>query len=203
MKQAEKALREAGWIEIEMSETRVGDEVYDLVLGDNDLVEDPPESYNHRRVLRAPRPEVDFEPGTVARVRDNEGEEFNALMDECRFWLAVEGTYHSRSVEVISVIAYPDGSTDLTRAGNVTRIEVIDDTGRAYVNTDAKAVEFSFQDGGRTFKVFTGGTGSTPRPGDSFGQCTPDVDAVNERMNARARELLERFWATIDGKDQA
>lgn len=36
----------------------------------------------------------------------------------------------------------------------VTRVEIIDDTGRAYVNTKVDSITYSFQDGGQTLKVF-------------------------------------------------
>jgi hypothetical protein len=37
----------------------------------------------------------------------------------------------------------------------ITRVEVIDETGRAYVNTQVNGtVQYSLQDGGRTLKIF-------------------------------------------------
>lgn len=36
----------------------------------------------------------------------------------------------------------------------VTRVEMIDESGRAYVNTSVKKVELHFQDDGRTLKLF-------------------------------------------------
>lgn len=36
----------------------------------------------------------------------------------------------------------------------VTRVEVIDKNGRSYVNTNAKDVRLSYQDNGKTLKVF-------------------------------------------------
>lgn len=44
-----------------------------------------------------------------------------------------------------------DGSIILPR---VTRLEVIDHTGRAYVINNAEQVELSYQDEARTLKVF-------------------------------------------------
>lgn len=143
------------------------------------------------KVLRAPRPEPEYELGTVARVRVYSGEEFNALMDEYGFWLTVDGSYQSGSVDVLRVIAYPDGSTPTDQAGSdrdesvnyepdeVNRVEVIDDTGRAYLNRDTEKVLIRFQDDGQTLKVFTPGRESrqVTRPGDSFGKYTSDVDA--------------------------
>ncbi len=37
---------------------------------------------------------------------------------------------------------------------NITRVEVIDDTGRAYSSWNNEAVELSVQDDGRTLKIF-------------------------------------------------
>ena len=36
----------------------------------------------------------------------------------------------------------------------VTRVEIIDHSGRAYVNTNAKTVQISFQDKNGTLKIF-------------------------------------------------
>jgi hypothetical protein len=45
----------------------------------------------------------------------------------------------------------------------VTRVEVIDNSGRAYVNHEVGHVEISYQDGGRTLKLFiSNSTGETP-----------------------------------------
>ena len=38
--------------------------------------------------------------------------------------------------------------------GKVTRVEVIDSNGRAYVNMDVESCELSYQDKGRTLKIF-------------------------------------------------
>lgn len=40
---------------------------------------------------------------------------------------------------------------------DVTRVEVIDETGRAYVKYNRSDVEISIQDDGRTLKLFVGG----------------------------------------------
>ena len=39
----------------------------------------------------------------------------------------------------------------------VNRVEVIDETGRAYVNTHVEHVQYSLQDGGHTLKLFVTG----------------------------------------------
>jgi len=167
MRQAEKALRDAGWEEVPVSEVREGDEVYDLKEHDTYVARIDGKPASIGRVLRAPRPEPEYEPGTVALIQpyESEGAEV-AMRTGSGGWWVPSDRYIPSEVEVLRVIAHPDGSTDLTRAINVTRVEVIDDKGRAYINTEAKDVEFSFQDGGRTLKVFTGGTGATPRVTD-------------------------------------
>ncbi len=43
---------------------------------------------------------------------------------------------------------------DATKLKKVTRFEVIDAGGRAYVEYDARSVELVFQDDGQTLKVF-------------------------------------------------
>lgn len=40
------------------------------------------------------------------------------------------------------------------KADKVTRVEVIDENGRSYVNWNCKSVELSMQDDNRTLKVF-------------------------------------------------
>ena len=37
---------------------------------------------------------------------------------------------------------------------NVTRVEVIDNSGRSYVNMGVKSLQLSYQDDGRTLKLF-------------------------------------------------
>ena len=43
----------------------------------------------------------------------------------------------------------------------VTRLEVIDNNGRSYVNWGVDKLEFSYQDDGRTLKLFTNGAGTS------------------------------------------
>lgn len=163
MRQAEKALRDAGWQEAIYADTDHDEEFYllgtgALLRGNLGILE------AGEKVLRAPRQEPEYELGTVARVRVYSGEEFNALMDEYGFWLTVDGSYQLGSAEVLRVIAYPDGSTPWIKPmGNqVDQIKVIDESGYGYVNTSARDVEYAFEDDGKTLEVFTGGTGSTP-----------------------------------------
>ncbi len=53
--------------------------------------------------------------------------------------------------------------TDIVDLGNkITRVEVIDNNGRAYVNYDPCDVQIMYQDGGKTIKIFLGNlTGET------------------------------------------
>lgn len=66
----------------------------------------------------------------------------------------------------------------------VTRVEVIDQTGRAYVNMNAGEVEIMLQDDDRTLKVFTKGG--------------------KERMftESEVRAMLERFSANLSGMSE-
>jgi hypothetical protein len=50
---------------------------------------------------------------------------------------------------------------NLTPEPNVTRFEVIDQSGRAYVRHDVE-IELSYQDDGRTLKVFVRARSDTP-----------------------------------------
>lgn len=204
MRQVEKALRDAGWEQVARSDVEPGEEYYGLQSQRVTKAEVGMPTQNYL-VLRAPRPEPEYELGTVARVCVYSGEEFNALMDEYGFWLTVDGSYQTGSVEVLRVIAYPDGSTPWIKPmGNqVDQIKVIDESGYGYVNASARDVEYAFEDDGKTLEVFTGGTGVKPRPGDSFGQCVTDVDALNERIKADLRQTLKRLYEDIDGGDDA
>ena len=44
---------------------------------------------------------------------------------------------------------------DQYRVPGISRLEVIDDKGRSYVNLDIKNLDISIQDNGRTMKIFT------------------------------------------------
>jgi hypothetical protein len=48
----------------------------------------------------------------------------------------------------------------LEQPAKLTRLEVIDNNGRAYVNMAIDKLEFSYQDEGRTLKIFTNGAGT-------------------------------------------
>lgn len=113
MMQAEKALRDAGWVEITLNVASVGDEIYDIPLGDNDIVEDPPEPYNTRRVLRAPRSRLKYEVGTLAEVRwVAEDEEFLAWATNDDTWCdPLKRSFNATEVQVLRVLGYPDRST--------------------------------------------------------------------------------------------
>lgn len=190
MRQSEKALRDAGWEETTYSDLDKGEEFYLLRTGAL-LVCKLGILDTEETVLRAPRPEPEYEAGTVARVRGDR-EEFNAIClpggtDGLPSW---NGKYSLDEVEVLRIIATPDGDIPMDDfdVDTVNRVEVIDDTGRAYSNTDAANVWFSFQDGGRTLKVFTDGTGYTP----SYPAADSSVDALIEGMVPRVARAFQR-----------
>jgi hypothetical protein len=47
----------------------------------------------------------------------------------------------------------------LEQPAKLTRLDVIDNNGRAYVNMAIDKLEFSYQDDGKTLKIFTNGAG--------------------------------------------
>jgi hypothetical protein len=73
----------------------------------------------------------------------------------------------------------------------VTRLEVIDDNGRSYVNLHAKPMEFSYQDDGKTLKIFCANKPNMSKP-------EPKIDMKEERVDAEI-EIGSR-WQSIDGK---
>lgn len=111
MMQAEKALRDAGWEEVALSEVRAGDELYDLKRYEVYTARVDGKLTSIGRALRAPRTEPEYEPGTVARVRDSDGRHHIAMMKVWGFWGTADGSLHRDNVEVIRVLAGPDGST--------------------------------------------------------------------------------------------
>ena len=40
------------------------------------------------------------------------------------------------------------------QTGKITRVEIIDETGRVYVNNDVESCQLMFQDDNRTLKIF-------------------------------------------------
>jgi len=60
--------------------------------------------------------------------------------------------------------------------GAVTRLEVIDDNGRSYVNLQANLLEFSYQDGGKTLKIFCSKNQDMSKP-------EPQIDMKEERVD--------------------
>lgn len=212
MNQIEQALREAGWVEIARHEANVGDEIYDLKEHIAFVVDAASSPACDWRVLRAPRPEPEYDPRTVVWWRMPQrtaGPQAFIRQDDDEYpWVGVDRLNEMQSawrddiVEVLRVIAYPDGSapTDRGEASKVTRIEVIDETGRAYINPSANNVEYSFQDDGRTFTIFTGGKVSTPdlaafRRGlqagwDNAHLWYEDIDEAEESLDEMSREDL-------------
>lgn len=188
MRQAEKALRDAGWKEAIYADTDHDEEFYLLgtgaLLRGNLGILDAGE-----KVLRAPRPEPEYEPGTVVWANTSDGEQAvtSVGLPGAMRWIGKSpnglAAVYSQGVEVLRVIAYPDGSTPWIKPmGNqVDQIKVIDGSGYGYVNTSARDVEYAFEDDGKTLKIFTGGPGVTP---------PPNLDAADERFLEMANELL-------------
>lgn len=79
---------------------------------------------------------------------------------------------------------YMDGAT--RALGKVTRLEVIDDTGRAYVKYGVKVLELSLQDDGRTLKVFANWGGSEQQTNDTS----------QEHSNADTKRQVKRDQTT-------
>jgi hypothetical protein len=73
----------------------------------------------------------------------------------------------------------------LEQPAQVTRLEVIDNNGRAYVNYGVDKLEFSYQDDGRTLKLFTNGAG-TLQPAQDYvlicKRCGDDLGIVMDDM---------------------
>ncbi len=63
--------------------------------------------------------------------------------------IELQGLLRKYLTQTKSVI--PDQSTDMPY---ITRVEVIDEKGRAYTRRNLKDVVFHFQDNGRTLKIF-------------------------------------------------
>lgn len=61
---------------------------------------------------------------------------------------------HDVEFDKCSLCPVCEGIQNLTR--NVTRVEVIDHTGRAYTKYNVADVEISLQDDNRTLKIFIG-----------------------------------------------
>ena len=73
--------------------------------------------------------------------------------------IALQGYDVDEAIEIFGVGKLYDEIVELEKTDisteEVTRVEVIDDTGRAYVNRNQdNAVEVQLQDNGRTLKVF-------------------------------------------------
>ena len=63
----------------------------------------------------------------------------------------------------------------------VTRLEIIDSNGRSYVNLHANPMEFSYQDHGKTLKIFCGNKEDMSKPEPKIDMKKERVDPVNIR----------------------
>ena len=63
-------------------------------------------------------------------------------------------------MKTLSASSIPEGTESDMNTEKVTRVEVIDENGRSYVNwNDENKVELSLQDDGKTLKVFISQSG--------------------------------------------
>lgn len=119
MEQAEKALRDAGWEQVARSDVEPGEEYYDLQAGwvtkaGHALDGVPMQNY---LVLRAPRPEPEYKPGTVVWANTSDGKQslIAVGLPGAMRWIGKAenglGAVYPEGVEVLRVIAYPDGTT--------------------------------------------------------------------------------------------
>lgn len=145
-KTVEQILRDNGWIETTLENCRAGDPVLILDRGFTGTVIDNYDPASSIRfidlsdeeeldipktapALRAPRPETEYEPGTVVWGRVSgqyEHQTLTRLGGEHFPWIGVDrdtglrGVWSDKAVEVDHVIAYPDGSTPAPVLGPVT-----------------------------------------------------------------------------------
>lgn len=77
-------------------------------------------------------------------------EEIEILAEQ---WFEVENTERWGGEVLGYIEGYIQCQEDMADTSKVTRFEVIDENGRAYTTKDCK-VELSYQDDGRTLKVF-------------------------------------------------
>jgi len=75
------------------------------------------------------------------------------LSDGTEFTFNTDQDYYDYLLSLPESVSIPE----------VTRVEVIDHNGRSYTNMAADKVQLSFQDEGKTLKIFTGGSGSNGR----------------------------------------
>ena len=117
-----ETLKQAGWVETTTRECREGEEVFPLDAGmprgkitrkDSGrkvFIDSYGPFTRARLVLRAPRLEPDYPEGTVVRgVAD--GMKTNLIWIGHDTWTAAEGYYSTSEVEVLRVLAHPDGTT--------------------------------------------------------------------------------------------
>jgi len=90
-------------------------------------------------------------------------DEVRVAMEELKYWLRVGEPDHDgglifekaqnllNALDKSVIDKVSTSESDLTK---ITRLEVIDDKGRSYVNYSVKDLELSYQDEGRTLKIF-------------------------------------------------
>lgn len=85
---------------------------------------------------------------------------------------------------------------DLKEPAKLTRLEVIDNNGRAYVNMAIDKLEFSYQDEGRTLKIFTNGAGEL----QTCQECENLKHDLEGYMNAN-KKLINKEWQELTDED--
>lgn len=144
MRKAEKALRDAGWEQVARSDVEPGEEFYDIQMGRtceaSRITEGVP--VQDYLVLRAPRPEPEYLPGTVVWAYHEPSGKHWALirgLNENYPWQGANpygnaSCWSDDVVEVDHVIAYPDGTTpDREEPITLNRIR---ETGRVAVDKE-------------------------------------------------------------------
>lgn len=109
------------------------------------------------------------------------------------------GANLSRVIDAVTANVMSTGLVEaeenLIQRPQVNRVEVIDGTGRAYVNMGATDVCTSLQDGGRTLKIFMGGAdqdGARNEPVlEYFVEITNTFSSMSKIINDRPFKTLE------------
>jgi hypothetical protein len=78
---------------------------------------------------------------------------------------------------------------EASRNEQITRFEVIDESGRAYVNNHCQ-IELSYQDEGRTLKVFVG-----KQPND---ETTKSFEDAKNGVGLTTHKNFEEFWKDLN-----
>ncbi|MCT1366603.1 hypothetical protein M4D50_01125 [Rothia sp. p3-SID1597] len=125
-KTVEQILRDNGWEVVKRNECRKDDTIFDLEEQRVYEVECPASDGCYWLVLRAPRPEPEYDEGTVATITYPNGPKIGAIWDaEFMNWVALydQVCQLDASKGDVHVVLYPDGSTP--EPGPVTDEQVL------------------------------------------------------------------------------